>query len=246
MADKQEKPKPKPIRVINGDKQERNFFIQVPRFWTDVLMQPYCWYENGSKAPRIPNSFWKYMLYLWRYITDGNELRECEIASKQFPVRTDAAVRWTAAVSLSGLFDVTFGKWTKQHDEPTHFAYRCDATQQDWEAFVHALDFTLNQFKEKAKIPHEPFDQWANNGGFKVMLAINVDSIRASRGLPPVNQQFLKNAVEGLIRDGWKRQIAKMVDGKVVPLFYGKIRRKRAGETEDEYETRLYDEALRD
>lgn len=232
---------PVPIKIL----EQPNRFVQIPRFWIDSLMKSKCYqpgyYANGKKrnGNRIPGSFWLYTFYLWRCIADGNKQRMATIALRQFPVRSDAAVLWTAAYAVSGLFDIQMGKYTSEHDEPTQFAYRVNATNSEWESFIIALDFTLNQTKHEVAELKGKFDPWGSTGAFKVALALNVDKNRSGIGLKPVNKTFLDDAVAERETDGKGRRIAKMDGDRIVPVFYSKQRRQRADESDEEFEERL-------
>ena len=240
-----EKQKPLPIKILVGQP-----FIQVPRFWVDSLMDFKCYYQldNGGKrqAPRLPGSFWKYTLVLWRWIQGGNVQRQTTMAFSQFHVRADAAVRWTAAYSVSGLFDVEMGKWTANHDSPTTFKYRVNADAAEWEGFIVALDWVLEHLKTnppKFQYKYQKASPWSNTGAFKVLLALKVDEERVRRGLEPVNDKFLADAATGKITDNHNRRIAELVNEKIVPIFYPSLRLKRKGESDDNFEERLCHEA---
>src|ERR1700730_16865991 len=115
-----DKPTPLPVKILDDGP-----FIQVPRFWTSELMGSHSHYAiNGKRTKQgecIPASFWKYLFYLWGWIMNGNPERTTTQSMREFPVRRDAAVRWTAALSVSGLFDIEIGKYTAAHDKPTSY-----------------------------------------------------------------------------------------------------------------------------
>jgi hypothetical protein len=238
-----EKKKLSPVQIRLFEEDRR--FVAIPRFWIDSLLQSksHLTDANGAhqrKGNRIPASFWLYTFHLWRGIMDGNERRVADISMRQFPVRGDAAVMWTAAYSVSGLFDVEKGKYTSAHDEPTRFAYRIASTKAEWEIFVAALDLALNRVKQLATT--NKIDPEASTGGFKVTLAVMVDQMRAAKNLPAVNKKFIDDAVAGRELDGKGRQIAQLFDGVVGGLFYSKGRRKLKSETNEEFEQRVCDE----
>jgi hypothetical protein len=212
MADK---PTPTPIKLLEGAP-----FIQVPRFFTE-LMGTRLTYTSGDRAgqnvERIPASFWKYLFYLWGWIMNGNVNREARLSMREFPVRTDAAVKWTAALSVSGLFEVEKGRYTAQHDQKTFFRYKVAASEDEWTAFIEALDKTLVRIKGWDK--EKQFRQ--STGGFTVWLAQAVDQNRASYRLAPVNIQFLNDAADGKIKDMEGRPIAeRMKDGSITSAHY--------------------------
>ena len=237
-----EKQKPLPIKILVGQP-----FIQVPRFWVDSLMGS-LWHlplPNGGKRllSRIPASFWKYSLVLWRYILNGNVERKTTMALSQFPVRTDAAVRWTAAYSVSGLFDIEMGKYTANHDSPTEFTYRVNAEISEWECFISALNWVLCDLKNNPPCFKSKMKAGTNTGAFKVMLALKVDELRAKAGLSVVNDKFLTDAAAGKILDSFQRPIARIDNEKIVPVFYHRERLKRKGESDDDFVKRLMWEA---
>lgn len=238
-----EKQKPLPIKILVGQP-----FIQVPRFWVDSLMSAQ-WHlnlPNGGKrnGPRIPGSFWKYSLVLWRCIQGGNLQRKTTMAMSQFPVRSDAAVRWTAAYSVSGLFDVEMGKYTANHDSPTEFVYRTNAEQVEWVCFIQALDFVLWNLKTNPpRFKDKQLKVGSNTGAFKVCVALKVDELRVKAGLPPVNDKFLTDAAAGRILDSFRRPIARIENEKIVPVFYHRARLQRKGESDDDFDKRLMWEA---
>lgn len=241
-----EKKKLSPVQIRLFEEDYR--FVAIPRFWIDSLLQSKSHFTdaNGAhqrKGNRIPASFWLYTFHLWRGIMDGNERRAADIAMRQFPVRGDAAVMWTAAYSVSGLFDIEMGKYKAAHDESTRFAYRIGSTKAEWELFITALDWTLNQIKHDSAHSKRKFDPWSSISGFKIQLALNVDRMRHENGLPVVNRKFIEDAEAGRVTDGKGRRIAKKDEsGRIVPLFHSKERRQLKDETNEEFEQRLYDE----
>lgn len=229
----------KPLAIAILDSTKHPFFM-VPRFWIDSLMDAKCHYQQGTgvrRAPRIPNSFWKFTFVLWRGITNGNKKREHSASMRQFHVRADAAVKWTAAYSVSGLFSIEVGKCSNANDaEPTRFQYNVAATETEWECFITALNLTLENLKKVKDANH------GNTGGFKVALAIAVDAERKLAGLKPANEAFLFDACAGKILDRWGRPIAKRDDktGNFVALFYPPERhRQREGESNYDYALRI-------
>ena len=236
-----------PIKILESNGTGTGWF-QVPRFWVDDLMGAHWGFPDGKRSARINNSFWKFLFYLWRWIASTKD-RRTKIAIDSFPVRKDAAVRWVAAISVSGLFDVTTGVYTPMHDSPTEFRYRVNATEQEWRAFIIALDLTLNNFKQQladfTKADErrvQRFNNGGNNGAFKVELALNVDKIRKEQfNLPPVNTAFLQDAANGKVKDQFGRPVAKWNDEhtSIHAAYYPATRRKRKGESDEDYVWRL-------
>jgi hypothetical protein len=195
-------------------------------------MDAQCSYQleaGPRKAPRIPASFWKFTLVLWRGVTNGNLRREHKASMKQFHVRADSAVKWTAAYSVSGLFTIETGNW--EDEEATNFQYRVDATAVEWECFVIALNLTLENLKK------EPKARQGNTGGFKVYLANAVDDQRRLAKLKPANAGFLNDALAGNILDYRKRPIAqRRENGNVAAIFYSPATQlQRKGESDFDY-----------
>jgi hypothetical protein len=201
MADK---PTPLPIEVL----KEGQPFVMVPRFWMSDLMGSRLHYpKTGRSAEAIPASFWEYMLVLWGWVCNGNEKRETHVGMRDFPMRRAASIKWTAAVSVSGVFDVKAG----QHEtgEKTYFRYRCAASKTEWAAFIDALNLALVNLKNGKDGFDQNVKQSGNTGAFKVFLAQIVDEQRAARRLPPVNTQFLNDAADGKILDMEGRPFAR-------------------------------------
>jgi len=212
------KPKPLEIRIlqkIGEDGKLTGDFIQVPKIWIDELMDSKTYRNvtrNGKRTgikhnPRIPNSFWKYTLIMWRGFLDGNIKREATIARCQFYLRTGAVTRWTAAYTVSGLFDIYPGQFP---DISTHFEYHRDATPEEWKAFIVALDWTLADFKDSVR--KSRVSARSNTPTFQWMLAVKVDSVRKEMGLPVVNDTWIKHPPLD------RRERPVVQDGQ--PLFY--------------------------
>ena len=196
-----DKPTPLPVKIL----EDGQAYFMVPRFWPAELMGSHSCYTNNGKrtksAERIPASFWKYLIYLWGWIMNGNPERVTTQSMREFPVRPDAAVRWTAALSVSGLFDVEIGKYTAAHDKPTLFRYRVAATKEEWGIFIRTLDLFLVRARKNR--------DGANTGAFKYCLAHWVDDARVKAGFPKVNEKFIADVISGKIRDSKGRLIVE-------------------------------------
>jgi hypothetical protein len=209
MADK---PTPAPVKIL-----QEGPFIQVPRYMMELMGSHS---RRGDRhAECLSPSFWKFYLFLWGWIMNGNPNREASIAMRQFPMRTDAATKWTAAISVSGLFFVTKGKNQGPNSVPTHFRLNVEAGQADWSAFVCALDLAEARLKGGDSFGRNT--KHGNTGSYAVYVANAVDDLRARRGLPPVNVQFLNDAADGKIKDMEGRPIAQRdKDGSVTAISY--------------------------
>src|SRR5256885_14136276 len=84
MADSQQQPqeyKRLPIQINYKDIHcKQGQFISVPRFWIDAFFGPCTYYPNTTtkkgkprQGERIPSSFWRYTLYLWRHVSVGRQ-----------------------------------------------------------------------------------------------------------------------------------------------------------------------------
>jgi hypothetical protein len=187
-------------------------YVAFPRFWVDEFF-----------TTQLPGSFWKFTLHLWRWLSipreDGSGYHT-GIALDDFPVRTAAAVQWTAAYAVSGFVVVKLGKWK---GDATEFTYRQAATPQEWRCFLRALDYATGLFKNA---------RGQNNaGGWKVCVAARVDEERVAAGLPPVNTKWLETAL--LLTDAIGRPIAtKLDDGSIAGLNYPSTPRRKPTEEE--------------
>jgi hypothetical protein len=253
MTRSNEKPTDKPsipqfTVTQNEDPTKNGSFVAVPRFWVDEFFGPNCHYElrNGDirKGTRVPASFWKYTLHLWRWLslphTAGKTVTfTTDIAMDQFPVRSDAAVLWTAAYSVSGVVEVELGRWTARHDQSTVFTYRPETTHAEWRCFLNALDLAYNMMQDAKKTQRISKGEIGTNvGGWRVLVAREVDNCRKKAGLPPVNESFLVNALRDKDREG--RHICYQDDQHVIqPYFHATVRRRLRGETDEEYECRV-------
>ena len=168
-------------------------FTKVPTHLIDVSM-PF--------AAGIPASFWKYLLVLWRDLFGAGCEKRGYKASKtmtQFHMNKETAIQWTGAMSVSGLFIVSYGFKPAPYKKntpglPTVFQYRADATLEEWECFIAAL---------RTQILVDKNQHWKSKGngveGFRIELSFKVDRERDRRGLPRCwdkwHEQLLKSGV---------------------------------------------------
>ena len=152
-----------------------NGYTQFPTILIDELM---------PIAAGIPASFWKYMLVLWRDVVgigcDKKGYRANKIMS-DFHMDKDTATQWTAALSVSGIFNIAYGRRYNFNAPgvPTMIQYRQEATVEEWECFIAALrDQLLDDKSRSFKTKREGV--W----GFRISLSYRVDSERQRRGLP--------------------------------------------------------------
>jgi hypothetical protein len=259
MADKKAPPT---LAVNHHPETGKGHYIAFPREWVDRYFAAQTTYTNRTTGEKIcagmrtPASFWKYTLHLWRWLSiprevpkdSGNWIFRTEIAADQFPVRSDAAVQWTNAYAASGVVKVSMGRWTAQHDQPTVFQYNAATTLLEWDCFFRALDLAVNKFKDgRSEVAngftghdaHIPKPKMGNNvGGWRVLVALEVDVARVAAGLKPVNDDYLVGALDET--DGEGRPIARATDdGKIVPCFHVAKVRRRKGESEDDYSRRV-------
>lgn len=218
-------------------------FVAFPRFWVDEYFKAHTIEEgttnkNGStrKAQRVPASFWKYTMHLWRWVSvprkkpHNGRFYITDIAIDQFPVRADAATMWTAAYAVSGVMEVQMGRWTKQHDDPTVFTYNPATSKGAWRCFFIALDNSYNLWQRLKKKRSENLaaDEkiGSNVGAWKVLVAREVDARRTLCGLEPVNTAFLNSAAAGSVTDQYNRRIAERDEaGNIQPIFYTAVPR---------------------
>lgn len=150
-------------------------FTQFPTFLIDELM-PF--------ATGVPASFWKYMIVLWRDLFGVGCDRKGYRAAKtmtQFHMDKDNAARWTAALSVSGLFTIAYGRRYGDYTTPgipTVIQYRPVSTLQEWECFVAALRDQILDDKSKGNK-----NQREGTWSFRIGLSFRVDNERQRRGL---------------------------------------------------------------
>jgi len=242
MSNKPSEEKPPQIAINYEDKDCQkggSGFVAFPRFWVDEFFNANFVYadiknKNGSarKAQRVPASFWKYTFYLWRHVSVPRNYNSpvwtftTDIPLDKFPVRSDAAIMWTAAYAVSGVMGVEVGRWTKQHDQPTVFTYHPGTSHRAWRCFLSALDFAYNLWQNQKKGGPAGEKFGANGSAWKVLVAREVDNARRRVGYPPINEKFLDDAAAGRITDQRARPIAERDgNGIVQPLFYGAVSR---------------------
>ena len=150
-----------------------------PAFFVDDLM---------PIAMGIPASFWKYLLIVWRDCFDQHPGYRCSKSMTQFQMTKGRASKWTAALSVSGIFNVRYGKRHTPNEPgiPTEIVYQIEASRDDWVCFVAALRDTIIRDKREH---HGDID------GFRVQLAITHYAERRRSGLPVA---FLEQYLDGM------------------------------------------------
>jgi hypothetical protein len=225
MSDKRPTP-PQPAYISEG-------YLNLPRFIIDEFFSTSCSLTDPdtgalqSKGTRLTSSFWKYTLYLLRWLTlpRWNEAKQCwrfesTLATRQFPLRPETAIKWTAAYSVSGVVKVRMGKWTAAHDSPSEFIYDHTTPALPWRAFLQGLDMAENRLK-CAKYRAE-----GNTGAWRVLVAIEVDAARVRMGLPAIHKQWLIAQLQE--KDAQGRHIAGTVGPEIGPIFYPPTKRALA------------------
>ncbi|SRR6266567_5092745 len=155
-------------------------WTKCPAFFVDDLM---------PLAVGVPASFWKYLLVVWRDCFGKNSGYRCRRTMTQFHVSKDTALKWTAALSVSCLFQVRYGVRHKLNEPglPTVIEYRPDSTQEDWRCFITALQATILDDKRKH------FDDVE---GLRIGLAFELQKERDRAGLPAAEiQKFIERQV---------------------------------------------------
>jgi hypothetical protein len=251
----------RPKILINYSPADQNSgaFVSMPRFWVDDFFKS-CTHWPGTtttkgkpiKGAALPSSFWRYTLYLWRNVSVGRQRKGVgpysyytTISMDEYPVRGEQAVQWTAAYAVSGVMDVQMGAWSPDHKDSTLFTYNPATPETEWRAFLQALAIACDGWKGlRYGKKHDTksdvsFPVGPNAGAWKVFAASEVDKQRTRQGLGPVNTKYLDDAVSGNVVDAWGRPIAQRdKDGEIQPILYSAIRRRRPGETEDEWDSR--------
>jgi hypothetical protein len=252
-GNKTKKPFPEILITRNEKDTGSGSFVQIPRFWVDEYFDSSVTWTlpdgTEKKGTRVPHSFWKYTLHLWRWVTIPQLNFSTNIAMDQFPVRPDAAVMWTAAYAVSGVMKVAIGKYSSRHDNPTVFTYDPGTTHAAWRCFLTALDYAYACREQDRR------DACRDLGGqrvgtnvltWKFIVAREVDNYRERTGLKRINEKFLDDAAEGriLTKDG-ERIAERNKDGSISTWHYKTLRRQRQEETDEDYSRRLeyeYDE----
>ena len=158
-------------------------FTKVPAFFVDDLM---------PIASGVPASFWKFLMIVWRDCF--GQRHKCSKTMTQFHMTKGTASKWTAALYVSHLFYVRYGK---RHEPnlpgvPTEISYKADSTQEDWLCFIAALRDTLLADKRQ---------HFSDVEGFRTQLAINLVAERQRNGLSTtVLERFLDNQPEGSVK----------------------------------------------
>jgi hypothetical protein len=194
-------------------------YTSIPTFWIEELM-PY--------AAGIPASFWKYMIVLWRELFGVN----CEtkgyraaFTMSQFHMTKETAMQWTAAVAMSGLFEIEYGFRYKpnQPGVPTTFKYREESTVEEWMCFIVALRDTILEQKSKNF-------QIARRGieNFRYALSFKVDRERERRGYSLVWKSWQEEEVKS-------GRIERLPDGGLQWGAYRTSRSRLSGKEDLEY-----------
>ena len=126
-------------------------------------------------APNVPASFWKFLWIVLRGVLD-KDFKQCKRTMEQFHLTKLTSRKSAAALSVSCLFDVQYGR---RHDykkpgTPTIIRYRFDSTEEEWECFIRALDDTVEELKGDT---HDV-------NGFRIALVNNLIVERQQHGLP--------------------------------------------------------------
>jgi hypothetical protein len=156
---------------------------KFPTFFVDELM---------PISVGIPASFWKYLLVLWRDIADNKPGYRSTKTMTQFQVGRDAAMKWTAALSVSCSFHVRYGFRHKPNEPgvPTTIEYLPHSTREDWFCFITALRETVLK------------DRREHNGdveGFRITLLFRMI---AERKLHELHTGWLEDYVKNAVKKG--------------------------------------------
>lgn len=165
----------------------RGGFTKLPAFFVDQLI---------PLADGIPAIFWKYLMTVWRDVMDPHRGFECRKSMKQFPgMEKRAAMKWTAALWASGLFDVYYGKKHNPNlpGTPSVIRYRKNSTQEEWVCFIEALRETLLDDKDSNN------DNKRDIEGFKIYLTFQVRDQRHAAGL---SMDEAQKRIDAWIKDG--------------------------------------------
>src|SRR5258708_14947933 len=173
-------------------------WTKFPAFWIRDLMP----LANG-----ISTSFGKYLIVIWNDIvgqrtgfTSYKTMDQCHVTRK-------AAIKWTAALWASCLFDVRYGKKhnSKLPGTPTKIEYRTKSSEQDWICFINALREALLNDKD---------ENFEDTEGFRIEITFRLREERQRSGLPAqeVQERIQKWIADATITTGedgkctWRRR----------------------------------------
>ena len=111
----------------------------------------------------------------------------------QFHLTKDTARKWTAALSVSGLFHVRYGKRHEPNlpGTPTEIRYKADSTEEDWLCFITSLRDTILADKQ---------EHYDDVNGFRVQLVINLHAERRRNALSISDlERYLDKLPEGMV-----------------------------------------------
>ncbi len=143
-------------------------FVAFPAFFIDEFMR-------GPEFKNIPSSFWLFLLIIWRDINHHAD-NTCKKSARRWPIRPETVGRWTAALSVSGLFNVKLGWKDKRAEKgaPTVYTY-FDSDFALWEVFITALSQQIAADKKN----HHDDTAW----GYKCELLLRIIELRKAKGL---------------------------------------------------------------
>src|SRR5260370_11472800 len=156
-----------------------------PAFFVDDLM---------PIAVGVPASFWKYLLIVWRDCFDQHPGYRCSKTMTQFHMTKGRASKWTAALSVSCIFHVRYGRRHNLNEPgvPTEITYEPDTTREDWLCFIAALRDTLLADKREHN---------SDIDGFRAQLAVNLHVGRRRIGLSTAMlERYLDSLPEGTVK----------------------------------------------
>lgn len=146
-------------------------FVAFPAWFVDEFMHS----RRRADCKGIPASFWTFLLVIFRDINHHAD-NTCKRTMRQFPIRPSAATKWTAALRVSGLFQVDYGtkKTEGKAGTPTKFEY-LDRDYDLWDVFLSALAAQLASDKL-----HHTNDAGL---GFRAELLLRIIDFRRARGV---------------------------------------------------------------
>ncbi len=208
------------LKIIDGK------FIMVPYAWIPLM------HEHGKG---IPASFWVCLLVVWADVVGkGRYKLESKKTMRQFPLRPSAACKWTAALSVSGLFSVRYGFRHAKNEPgtPSVFYYQ-DATVEAWTAFLIAL----SEHERNEKALH--FTSYGDVDGYRTVLAFKVDEVRQRHGLVEVNKRWIEwcknHGIVTYDENGQWNVKRKTSDRRVVRLGRSELDEFNASEREQSF-----------